>query len=200
MMTILHISDTHGLHCQLNQLPTADIIVHSGDITTNRTEEEVFDFINWFCDLPYKYKIFIAGNHDTILSGVTLDGLDGNCFYLDGSSVVIDGLKFHGIPLFINEQQNCTLKHKIKQIPLDTNVLITHFPPYGILDYADDMHYGDFDLLQKVSEVNPKLHLFGHTHSQNGIQTISYTTFSNASLLSSDESCLNDTNFKLFTL
>ena len=199
-MTILHISDTHGLHNQLDHLPSADMIVHSGDMTVNGTEGEVFDFINWFCDLPYRYKIFIAGNHDTILSGVTLDGLDDNCYYLDGSSVVIEGRKFHGIPLFTNEQQDGILKQKIEHIPLDTDVLITHFPPLGILDEADSILYGDFDLLQKVSVVNPKFHLFGHIHSQNGTQIVSHTTFSNASLLSSDEKCLNDTNFKLLTL
>lgn len=32
-MTILHISDTHGKHHQLRELPLADILVHSGDFT-----------------------------------------------------------------------------------------------------------------------------------------------------------------------
>ena len=58
MVTILHLSDTHSQHRRLAQLPDADVIVHSGDFTMAGTEQEVFDFINWFCDLPYRHKIF----------------------------------------------------------------------------------------------------------------------------------------------
>ena len=197
-MKILHISDTHGLHRQLSHLPAADVIVHSGDIMKDDTEEEVFDFINWFCDLPYRYKIFTAGNHDSLLCGVTLDGLDDNCYYLDGSSVVIEGLKFYGIPLFTNEQQDGTLKRKIARIPIDTDVLITHIPPYGIMDHADGQDYGSLPLLEKVSEVQPKLHLFGHIHSQNGCLTMAQTTFSNASLLTEDKQSLIEDDARLF--
>ena len=35
----------------------ADVIVHSGDISNNGTEEEVLDFLNWFIDLPYSEEI-----------------------------------------------------------------------------------------------------------------------------------------------
>ena len=200
MMTILHISDTHGLHKQLLDLPPADIIIHSGDITENGTEEEVFDFVNWFCDLPYKYKIFIAGNHDTCLSGVKLEGLDDNCYYLDGSSVIIDGLKFHGIPLFACDQQNGRLDQLIKRIPKDIDVLITHIPPLGILDYADQTNYGNFALLEADSEICPKLHLFGHVHSQNGICKMERTTYSNASLISSDFQQLLQQNVRIYNI
>ena len=196
-MTILHISDTHGLHKQLLDLPLADIIIHSGDITENGTEEEVFDFVNWFCDLPYKYKIFIAGNHDTCLRGVKLEGLDENCYYLDGSDVIIEGLKFYGIPLFTCDQQEGRLAKLIKRIPKDIDVLITHVPPLGILDYADQTNYGDFAILEADSEICPKLHLFGHVHSQNGICKMDRTTYSNASLISSDFQRLLQQNIKI---
>ena len=52
--SILHLSDTHGLHGQLDKLPAADVIVHSGDFTMVGTEREAMDFINWFCDLSYR--------------------------------------------------------------------------------------------------------------------------------------------------
>jgi 3',5'-cyclic AMP phosphodiesterase CpdA len=38
-------------------MPEADVIVHSGDISNNGTEEEVLDFLNWFIDLPYSEEI-----------------------------------------------------------------------------------------------------------------------------------------------
>ena len=59
-MRILHISDTHSKHQLLNDLPKADIIIHSGDASFAGSEEEVLDFLNWFCDLDYPYKIYVA--------------------------------------------------------------------------------------------------------------------------------------------
>ena len=56
-MTILHISDTHGLHNQLTDLPAADVIVHSGDFTLSGSEKEAIEFMQWFSDLPYKHKV-----------------------------------------------------------------------------------------------------------------------------------------------
>ena len=56
-MKILHLSDTHGLHRRIKDMPEADVIVHSGDISNNGTEEEVLDFLNWFIDLPYSEEI-----------------------------------------------------------------------------------------------------------------------------------------------
>ena len=66
-MKILQISDTHNRHRQLTNLPEADVIVHCGDFADNGTEEEVLDYLNWYIDLPYKYKIFVTGNHDLCL-------------------------------------------------------------------------------------------------------------------------------------
>ena len=61
-MRIVHISDTHNRHRQLTKLPEGDVIVHSGDFTMAGTEAEALDFMEWFCDLPYRHKVFIAGN------------------------------------------------------------------------------------------------------------------------------------------
>ena len=71
-MRILHLSDTHNKHLLLHDLPAADVIVHSGDVVEGRSKKEVMDFFVWFCALDYKYKIFVAGNHDTCLHGVNL--------------------------------------------------------------------------------------------------------------------------------
>ena len=75
-MKILHLSDTHNCHHRLRDLPEADVVVHSGDFCMVGTEQEAIDFLNWFCDLPYKHKIFICGNHDDCLYGANIDGLD----------------------------------------------------------------------------------------------------------------------------
>lgn len=43
-MLILHLSDTHSKHHELRNLPPADIIIHSGDISFAGSENEVMDF------------------------------------------------------------------------------------------------------------------------------------------------------------
>ena len=39
-MILLHISDTHGQHRALGELPEADVLVHSGDFTKKGTEHD----------------------------------------------------------------------------------------------------------------------------------------------------------------
>ncbi len=182
-MKILHISDTHGCHRSLTNLPGVDIIVHSGDFTMNGTEEEAIDFLNWFCDLPYKQKVFIGGNHDVCFYEAAIDGLDSNCHYLCNSSIVIEGMKFYGIPLFMPDCVNGRQKGYYASIPKDTDVLITHAPPYGILDFEEGRHFGSEDLLISVTELSPKLHLFGHIHNGAGWCRQADTVFSNGYIL-----------------
>lgn len=185
-MRVLHISDTHGAHRRLGKLPAADVVVHSGDFTMAGSEAEAIDFLNWFCDLPHRHKIFICGNHDECLYKASIDGLERNVHYLCNSGVAIEGIKFYGVPMFmadcITEQQH---RH-YAAIPDDTDVLITHTPPYGILDFDDNIHYGSKELLQRVSEVSPRLHLFGHIHRQHGMTDNGVTHFSNGAVMNVD--------------
>ena len=185
-MKIVHISDTHGQHRRLTQLLDADIIVHSGDFTMNGSEREAIDFMNWFCDLPYTHKIFICGNHDTCLCGAKIGGLDKNVHYLCNSGVIVDGVKFYGVPMFMEECISDRQSRNYAAIPADTDVLITHCPPYGVLDFDDEINYGSTELLERVEEIKPHLHLFGHIHKQNGVWKDGSTIFSNGAIMNED--------------
>ena len=193
-MRILHLSDTHGCHRRLQDLPEADVIVHSGDFCMAGTEEEAFDFINWFCDLPYKHKIFIAGNHDACLYGAKIEGLDNNTHYLCNSGIEIEGIKFYGIPMFMEDCINGNEALNYSRIPIDTDILITHAPPYGILDLDEGINYGSEKLLEKLTTLNLKAHLFGHIHSSHGSEIINGITFSNGAILNSSYSPLYPPN------
>ncbi|MCF0218279.1 MAG: metallophosphoesterase family protein [Muribaculaceae bacterium] len=184
-MTILHISDTHNQHRSLVNLPEADIIVHSGDFCFAGTEDEAFDFMNWFCDLPYKHKVFVAGNHDDCMYGANIiEGLDANCHYLCNSSVIIERVKFYGIPLFMEDVSDGKTDRQIARIPHDTEVLITHNPPYNILDCSKNIHYGDWLLPEVIKQRdNLRVHLFGHIHDAAGTITQEGVVYSNASLV-----------------
>jgi Icc-related predicted phosphoesterase len=55
-----------------------------------------------------------------------------------------------------------------KNIP-KVDILVTHCPPYKILDKADSgKHGGSKALRNKVLEIKPKFHLFGHIHEGSG--------------------------------
>ena len=198
-MKILHISDTHGAHHRLCELPEADVVVHSGDFCMVGEEREALDFINWFCDLPYRHKIFICGNHDACLYGANIDGLDSNVHYLRNSGVEIEGLKFYGVPMFT---EDCISNRQVRnyaQIPDDTDVLITHSPAYGILDLDDSVdsefiHYGAEEILERVMKIHPRAHLFGHIHRQHGVMEKDGIIFSNGAVMNEDYSKLNIPN------
>ena len=172
-MKILHLSDTHGLHRQIHNLPEADVIVHSGDISNNGEESEVLDFLNWYIDLPYKHKLFVTGNHDICLwDADNIADLPDNVHFLQDRGCVIDGVKFYGL----------AYDHTESMIPDDVDVLITHEPPVMILDESECMHWGNALLRARVFQVMPKLHLFGHVHKANGTTTGNGIIFSNAAM------------------
>ena len=80
----------------------------------------------------------------------------------------------------------------IKNIPVDTDVLITHSPPIYILDFDNHIHYGSPELLTKIKEINPQIHLFGHIHASNGETTIGATRFVNSAIVIEDDPSLQD--------
>lgn len=158
------------------------------------SEQEAIDFLNWFCDLPYRHKIFICGNHDDCIYEATINGLDDNVHYLCNSAIEIAGLKFYGVPMFIGDCVTDRQNRNYANIPADTDILITHSPAFGILDFDDNINYGSEELLQAVTNINPRVHLFGHIHKQHGITTIGTTIFSNGAIMNDDYSTLNHPN------
>ena len=173
-MRLLQISDTHNRHNELPSLPEADVIIHCGDFTEQGTEKEVLDFLNWLIELPCQHKIFVTGNHDLCLwDAEGIEDLPENIHFLQDKSVEIDGVKFFGL----------AYNHSEKLIPDDADVVITHEPPVMILDESSGIHWGNAPLRNRITEIKPRYHLFGHAHEGYGIQKQEGIVFSNASLL-----------------
>ena len=193
-MKILHLSDTHGCHHRLLDLPKADVEVHSVDFCMVGSEQEAIDFLNWFCDLPYRHKIFICGNHDDCLYGADINGLDSNVHYLCNSGIEIDGVNFYGVPMFMGDCVTDRLSHNYARIQANTDILVTHSPAYGILDFDDNINYGSEEILTKLSELHLKAHLFGHIHAQHGVVEQNGIIFSNGAIMNSDYTTLNNPN------
>ena len=109
-----------------------------------------------------------------------------NCIYLEDSGIEIDGIRFWGSPTNVIEGFNWAFNDKIQEridkIPNDTDVLITHGPAKGILDKLSMRHGGENigsqELLEKIKQINPKIHCFGHIHEEYGAVALSGRTVS----------------------
>jgi len=187
-MKILHISDTHGTHDQfvVGAMPDADVIVHSGDATNNRipalNHNEFLDFVEWYKFLPYQYKIYVAGNHDTFIynNKKEAEGIleEAGIIYLNKQSCVIGGLTFYGDPTtprygdwaFMCKRESIVRHWDI--IPEDTEILITHGPPKYILDINGELDsVGDSALYKRIMRLRHiRACLFGHIHDNRKIK------------------------------
>ncbi len=201
-MKIITISDTHSKHKQipLEWLEPADMIIHAGDISSVGGLTEIEYFCYWLSGLDqYKYKIFIAGNHDWGFqnhSKIVKDILDKypNIIYLQDSSIEIEGIKIYGTPwqpTFYNWAFNLDRGDEIQEkwdlIPTDIDILVTHGPAYGKCDFVYGSRGGNVgckNLLDTiVTKINPKVHVTGHIHSGYGELFSNNIHFVNASTL-----------------
>lgn len=188
-MKIWFISDTHQNHNLLEVPKDIDMVIHSGDSTNYqdglKNHGELLDFLEWYKILDIKYKVYIAGNHDTCIERGYFDRdkflLDYGITYLEHSSITIEGINIFGSPFtptfgfgWAFNKSRSNLYDYWEMIPEDTDILVTHGPPRGILDLTYDRanHFdvtGDRALLKRVIKVKPKIHSFGHIHNTEDI-------------------------------
>lgn len=193
-MKFVAISDTHCRHQSL-RLPKGDVLLHAGDISYKGKKSEVMDFLEWFKKQDFKHKIFIAGNHDFFFEKEKPQEIKklipDNIIYLKDEFVMVESIKIWGSPFTpwffnwaFNERRGALLARHWQKIPADTDILMTHGPVFGILDMVvNEQHVGCKDLLEKVKELKPKVHVCGHIHEDYGTVKRFGTKFINASVL-----------------
>lgn len=194
-MIITTISDLHG---EFPVLPGGDVLIIAGDCTSNDTVPAWNDFYDWLDNQKYRKIFIVAGNHDNFLKSACKsddsilefleqegEGVDRNISYLCDSGEKFEGVYFWGSPWtlwFRGINPHCKaftgregdLSDKFDAIPDCVDVLITHSPPFGILDQVLDYHTGSVrncgssSLLQNIHRVKPKYHVFGHIHEHGG--------------------------------
>lgn len=202
-MRIVAISDTHEKHGKIT-LPEGDVLVHSGDITGSGSAVALSRFAEWLKIQPFKHKIIVAGNHDfcferdRFLSEEIINSAGGT--YLCNSGIDIDGYYFYGSPYqpwFYDWAFNLPRGEALRKIwaiiPDKTSVLITHSPPYGILDLTmDNEPVGCNELTKKIRELKHlKAHVFGHIHPSYGQLDLNGVKFVNASICNEEYKPVN---------
>lgn len=205
MKTVL-ISDTH---CRLRkvEVPPGDLLLHSGDLTFKGDIQEISQELRELGRIAKNFKhgcILIPGNHDWLfernwdLAKQMCD--DEGITVLHQSGIQIEGLNLWGsafTPFFCNWAFNVprgeALAEKWAQIPDNTDVLITHGPPMGILDPVERFnkrtgeveieHVGCEDLYNRIQQLKQlRLHVFGHLHLGYGQLKVGDLTYVNASI------------------
>ena len=184
---IIVLSDTHRMHRKLGKLPDGDILVHCGDWSNWATAAaDTADFNDWLKEQPHALKIVVAGNHETNLSSGSPMGnraIITNAVYLQGEEFVVNGIKFWGGPWnpargFTKRANGFSISPRQSaqnwsKMPDDVDILITHCPPYGVLDRKEKnqnvTYMGCPQLLDHVIRVSPMLHMFGHCHYESGV-------------------------------
>ncbi|MDF1665824.1 MAG: metallophosphatase domain-containing protein [Planctomycetota bacterium] len=188
-MILVMTSDTHTCHRDL-VIPPGDVFIHAGDFTHSGTMDELEDFNDWLGSLAFQHKLIVAGNHEFCLERQAQEARETlTCgTYLEDQGVTIDGVHFYGSPWqpkFMNWAfslpRGQALKDKWNLIPEQVDVLITHTPPYGILDSVMGKPVGCEELRPVVEQLRPKVHVFGHIHNCAGQSQNETTSFVNAS-------------------
>lgn len=209
-INIVAMSDTHGNHKFFEEelLKVYDknketFFIHAGDACYEGYKTEGIDFLEWMGNLPFKNKIFVPGNHDIPFehSFFRLDYLEleelaksKNINIVINNTLTLDGIKFlcnSNIPklrnwaFYAEEEKRQRFFEFIEQ---DADIIISHTPPYGVLDeaprgYGTFEHVGCKSLKSYVERNNPKLVINGHIHEGYGKSFVKDTIVLNCSNL-----------------
>lgn len=224
MTRFVCISDTHGIHEQIPPLPDGDVLIHAGDFTGWGTYSEIEKFASWLGDQPSLIKIVIAGNHDEEAQDTSrMKLLFGNfgITYLKDSFTWYDHFdenrpednrrfKIYGTPYtpefcgwhFMEHEY--ALANRYNLIPEDTDILICHGPPRGILDESGvpntrfsegrPNRVGSTALATRIGQLpNLKLFVCGHIHAGRGVELRDGVYYVNAASLGENYEPVPDT-------
>ncbi len=163
-MKIAAMSDTHNRHedIDLSRVVGCDMVIHSGDATIQGKKKELNRFLDWYAELPCKYKIFVPGNHDIGMQerqvSYTKKFAQRGVEVLIDSGTMVEDYYIWGMPwtprfhdwafnaardlqdsVDYNKENGAMkvypmMKDFVDKIPDHTNILVTHGPCRDILD------------------------------------------------------------------
>ncbi len=189
------ISDNHG---HLLDIPECDILLIGGDICPVWNHDLFYqrrwldnDFRLWLEKIPAKKVVGIAGNHDFIFERLPhLIPENLRWTYLQDSSIEWEGYNIYGSPwqtglarwaFYARNEKAIILRDKI---PSQTDILITHEPPFGHGDFLQNGEkVGCKFLKEKIEKNNFLVNITGHIHESRGKFKLKNTTVLNVASL-----------------
>lgn len=204
-MKIIAISDTHGAHNHLTkelneiyQKSPDSIIVHSGDACYEGSKYEAVEFLEWYGNLPFKTKLFIAGNHDfpfeyslfrldyiemdELAKKLNIQILYNNFYNINGFKILasshIPNLKNWA---FCSDEN--VRERFYSNIEQDADIVISHSPPLGIGDVVQYQSVGCEYLRKYIDTNKPKIVINGHIHEGFGVKEVNGTRIFNCAIL-----------------
>lgn len=213
-MKIWALSDVHGFHGNLHIPPDIDMIIFAGDMANYKESyknyEECDNFLAWLEIVNVRWKLICAGNHDISFERNMVNMAKfPSIHYLENESVNIEGINIFMSPItpsfgvgWAFNRDRAKLDKYWKHIPENTDILVTHGPPKGILDINEDRngkieYCGDKALLNHIYRVKPKYSIFGHIHSYKEHLNAGSRTISNLPTTFMNVSCVQDGRFDL---
>lgn len=180
-MKIAAISDTHGRQDWV--IPPCDVFIHAGDMTGRGSFQETALFAAKLREQMSnpggpQHAILVPGNHDECfesMPGAVRDLFGPVVHILCGEGIVLKDVRFYGSPWtppFMNwhfMKDEVQLAALYQSMPAAVEVLITHGPPFGVLDPGWKIeHAGSISLRNAVAARSVKHHVFGHLHAAGG--------------------------------
>lgn len=172
---IFAFADTHGRHRMIRVPDDTDILICAGDaVEDNLQGNEYDDFLDWFQVQPGNHKIFVPGNHELSFDVGEAENVRP-LFERRGIILMEDAVDdFDGI---VTGAISGNGRIADEDIPEDLDILVTHYPPFGILDDG----FGSPEILNFVLKAQPRYHLFGHIHRTGGLTESGRTNYVNIS-------------------
>ena len=195
-MKVCAISDLHG---ELPEIPPCELLLLAGDLCPGGYEMKrqpimqakwlINVFKPWLEEIPAESVVGVFGNHDFV--GEIAPHLVPQSLrwtLLQDAYAEINGFKVFGMPWqlpFYEWAYNLPeeeIARKCKYIPDDTDIIISHGPPWSFGDavprritdenehkWPGMEHTGSKSLTQRILEIKPQLVVVGHIHESRGV-------------------------------
>ena len=199
---------TADLHGNLPEIPQADALIIAGDVSPLGIDQDLREMAEWLDEeftpwlkrQPVDEIIGIAGNHDFAAQNSigSFEALPWT--YLKDSYTYLGPYKVWGSP-WVPNLPRWAYSFPEKEDPMsgittwakihdNTDILVTHGPPFGYGDWVDGAGpVGSKTLFDRLGQVRPPLHVYGHIHEGAGHRVYAHT--SRARYLAGEETAEN---------
>ncbi len=198
-MRFVALADTHLFESEGFAVPDGDVLIHAGDMLREGTLDELSRAAAWLKSLPHAHKILVPGNHDVCFEtdrGAAQALVGPSVTVLIDDETEVGGLRVYGTPWTPDYPQwgfhlprGPAAARVFAAIPDGLDILVSHVPPRGYGDRWDEGHIGFDELRAAAARAKPRVHLWGHVHTDGGASVVHGTTYLNVTVWECDRPC-----------